>query len=255
MDLKLNRANLSEQVADLLEEEILDKYMFGARLPSEQALAEHYEVSRTIIREALRTLKERGLIDSKTGSGAYVKRPEAQNLSDTMARIIKLDRIDVPSIYEVREILERATVRRAARFVTDEELGEMEATLSDLKNRALPTQRRRDLDFEFHFLIAKASRNPLLALLVETMSNIFKEMIVSGIVLLGGIDDAIVRHQVIMKALRARDVQAADEAMRAHLRQSLDNAERYESGKRAGSVPHEIRPLETGEETMRREDP
>ncbi len=248
MDSKLNRANLSEQVADLLEEEILETYSFGARLPSEQALAERYEVSRTIIREALRTLKERGLIDSKTGSGAYVKRPEAQNLSDTMARIIKLNRIDVPSIYEVREILERATVRRAARLVTDDELVELDETLTKLKNRELEKQQRRDLDFAFHYLIAKASRNPLLELLVETMSNIFKEMIVSGIVLLGGVDDAIMRHQVIMDALHAHDVQAADLAMRAHLRQSLDNAERYEQGKRAGSVPHEIRPLETGEE-------
>ncbi len=248
MDLKLNRANLSEQVADLLEEEILETYSFGARLPSEQALAERYEVSRTIIREALRTLKERGLIDSKTGSGAYVKRPEAQNLSDTMARIIKLDRIDVPSIYEVREILERATVRRAARLVTDGELVELDETLTQLKNRELDQQQRRDLDFTFHYLIAKASRNPLLELLVETMSNIFKEMIVSGIVLSGGVDDAIVRHQVIMDALHAHDVQTADAAMHAHLRQSLDNAERYELGKRAGSVPHEIRPLEAGEE-------
>lgn len=248
MELKLNRANLSEQVADLLEQEIIERHETGSRLPSEQALAERLDVSRTIVREALRTLKERGLIDSKTGSGAYVTRPEAQNLSDTVARIIKLDRIDIPSIYDVREILERAAVLRAVKNATEDELDQMDKTLTDLKDRSLPIEYRRDLDFEFHYLIAKASRNPLLVLLVETMSNIFKEMISSGIFLVGGIDDAIVRHQVIMDALRARDVKAADIGMRDHLRQSLDNANRYEIGKRAGTPPHEIRPLTPGED-------
>ena len=66
-----------EQVADLLEQQILNNYEDGARLPSEQHLAEEYSVSRTIIRESLKLLKERGLIDSKTGSGSYVTRPEA----------------------------------------------------------------------------------------------------------------------------------------------------------------------------------
>ena len=252
MDLKLNRASLSEQVADMLEQEIIEKYPLGARLPSEQALAERYEVSRTIIREAMRTLKERGLIDSKTGSGAYITRPEAQNLSDTVARIIKLNKIDIQSIYDVREILECGAVRRAAAYVTDEELKAMDDTLIDLKDLSLSVDIRRDLDFEFHYLIAKASRNPLLVLLVETMSNVFKEIIASGIFLSGGIDDAIIRHQVILDALRARDVQAADDAMRAHLHQSLDNAEQYELVKRAGIGPHEIRPLETDAREKRR---
>lgn len=226
----LNKAHLYEQVADLLEREIISAHEDGERLPSEQALAERYGVSRTIVREAFKLLKERGLIDSRTGSGAYVTRPEAQNLSDVMARIIRCDGIDIPSIYDVREILECAAVRRAVENATGEQLKAMEATLQQLNDRSLSVERRRDLDFNFHYLIAEASGNPLLVLLVETMSNIFKDNIVSGIFLEGGIDDAIVRHGRIIDALNERDAEKANRAMREHLRQSLENAKHFQRG-------------------------
>ena len=224
----LNKAHLYEQIADLLEREILLAHADGERLPSEQALAERYGVSRTIVREAFKLLKERGLIDSRTGSGAYVTRPEAQNLSDVMARIIRCDGIDTPAIYDVREILECAAVRRAVKRATQAQLSAMEETLKALNDLTLTVERRRDLDFHFHYQIAEASGNRLLVLLVETMSNIFKENIISGIFLEGGIDDAIVRHRRIMDALHQRDPEKATQAMREHLRQSLENAQNYQ---------------------------
>ncbi len=224
----LNKEHLYEQVANLLEQQILSGHADGERLPSEQALAERYGVSRTIVREAFKLLKERGLIDSRTGSGAYVTRPEAQNLSDVMARIIRCDGIDTSSIYYVRGVLECASVRRAVKCASEAQLSAMEAILERLRDRRLDAKERRDLDFDFHYLIAQASGNPLLALLMQTMSNIFKEYISTGIFTQGGIDDAMMRHQRIMDALKARDLDKADRAMREHLDQSLENAKNYQ---------------------------
>ncbi|MDO4549321.1 MAG: GntR family transcriptional regulator, partial [Clostridia bacterium] len=177
MHLGLNKSPLYEQVADRLEGLILADYTSGERLPSEQALAEQTGVSRTIIREAMKLLKERGLIDSKTGSGAFVTKPEAQNISNVMARIIQIEKIDPDSIYEIREVLECAAVRLAVRRATEEDISEMTKTLDALRDRGLDAQTRRNLDFHFHYLIARASRNPLLAILVESMSNVFKDVI------------------------------------------------------------------------------
>ena len=84
------------------------------------------------------------------------------------------------------------------------------------------------MDFDFHYLIAQASGNPLLALLVQAMSNIFKENISTDIFTQGGIDDAMMSHQRIMDALKARDLDKADRAMREHLDQSLENAKNYQ---------------------------
>ncbi len=224
----LNKEHLYEQVANLLEQQILSGHADGERLPSEQALAERYGVSRTIVREAFKLLKERGLIDSRTGSGAYVTRPEAQNLSDVMARIIRCDGIDTSSIYDVRGVLECASVRRAVKCASEAQLAAMEQILKRLRDRTLSVEERRDLDFDFHYLIAQASGNPLLALLVQAMSNIFKENISTGIFTVGGIDDAILRHQRIMVAIRARNPEQAERAMREHLVQSLENVKNYQ---------------------------
>lgn len=242
----IQRAPLYEQLADKLEKEIISEYHEGGRLPSEQQLAEKYAISRTIVREALKLLKERGLIDSRTGSGAFITRPEAQNLADVMARIIRVDDIDADSIYDVREILESAAVRRAVRRATEAELDEMATYLDRLRVRTLETDERRDLDFAFHLAIARASRNPLLCTLVETMSNVFKDVITAGIFVQGGIDDGILRHQAIMDALRARDENLAALKVHEHLYYSRQNLTAYEAQRHPNDCvrrePHEITP-------------
>ena len=219
--------NLYEQIADRLEREIVSLYTLGERLPSEQHLAESYQVSRTVMREAMKLLKERGLIDSRTGSGAYITHPEAQHISDMLARIIKLNDISFHDIYHFRSILEVAAVRRAVEKVTDAELEEMEALLLGLKDLSLDISARRDADFAFHMAIARASRNQLLVLMVETMSNVFKEVITAGIFTKGGIGDAIKRHQKILDALKKRDADYAAYTMYSHLHHSEMNMSAY----------------------------
>lgn len=228
----LNKAHLYEQVADELEKEIMSLYRGGGRLPSEQELAEKFQVSRSIIRESMKLLKERGLIDSRAGSGAYMTKPEAANLASTMSRIIKLNNeIDYNAIYDVRILLEVEAARQSAQRATAEQLAAMQACLDRLKDRTITVEQRRDSDFAFHYQIAVASGNPLLAMLVETMSYVFKEMIKTGIFIVGGIDDAIVRHERIMAALLARDPAGSEAAMRGHLEKSRQNVAEYQNAK------------------------
>jgi len=224
---KTNQASkLSEQIADRLEEEIINRGTVGERLPSEQQLAEKFEASRTVVREALKILRARGLIDSRTGSGAYITRHDVQDLSHMLSRIILMDEdIDYNSIYDVRICLETAAARSAVVHADEYDLGELDDVLARLRNYNLGVLERRDLDFQFHQMLARSSHNPLLALLVETMANVFKDVIKSGIFVQGGIDDAIVRHQRIMDALHARNADLADEMMREHLEQSRENYE------------------------------
>ena len=222
------RSKLSEQIADLLEEEILTGGRIGERLPSEQQLAERFEASRTVVREALKILRARGLIDSRTGSGAYTTRPDVQDLSHMLSRIILMDKqIDHRSIYDVRICLETAAARSAAVHADQYDLDQLQEILDRLKNYNLGVLERRDLDFGFHQALAQFSRNPLLALLVEAMANVFKDVIKIGIFIEGGIDDAILRHQRIMDALKKHDPDLAEQMMFEHLDQSRKNYESY----------------------------
>jgi len=223
----LQKAHLYEQVADLLEQQILSNHEDGRRLPSEQQLAAQYQVSRPIIRESLKLLKERGLIDSKTGSGAYATRPEAQNIADVVYRIIKMDRIDYVSVFDMRTILETEAACRAARYVTDSELEKMKNLLEQLKKPQLSPEERSEYDFSFHYLISKSSRNPLLAVMTEAISAVCREIIRKAFLVQGGVDDSIVRHDRIFQTLQNHDEKAAGEAIVDHLKKSEQNYKEY----------------------------
>ena len=227
----VSKISLYERVADLLEERILsDGYEYEKKLPSEQALAEQYCVSRTVIREALKLLKERGLVDSRNGMGSYVTKPAAENLADVIYRMAVLDKISYAEIYGVRKILEIAACREAAAAVKKEELMQMGEYLERLKDRSISVKERRELDYNFHAAIAEASGNRLLGILVRTTRNVFIAMIEKGIFTEGGIEDAILRHDRIMQALVNHDPAAAETAMQEHLDQSYENVVKYMSG-------------------------
>lgn len=225
--LAVSRVNLYEQIADKLEELILSAEYIDEKLPSEQALAEQFAVSRNVVREALKILKERGLIESRNGTGSYITKPEAANLSDVISRMVVMDNIDYCAIYDVRIILETAACRSAAERVTTGQLMQMEELLERLKDRTMTVKERRETDFAFHEAIAEATGNPLLAVLIRAMKNVFIEMIEKGIFMTGGIDDAIMRHARIMDALRVHDPQEAEAAMFDHLQFSKKNVEQY----------------------------
>lgn len=217
---ELKRTLLYEQVADMLERAIVCNHFEGERLPSEQHLAEKYNVSRTVVREALKLLRERGLIDSKTGSGAYITRPEEQNLSDVIARIIRTSKIDYGDVYDVRSILETVAARRAALHVTEKELEEMEEYLKKTRDLNLSAKERAEYDYQFHYMIAKASRNLLLVMLAGALGLVFKEVIELSSDMEGSMDDGIRRHKEILDALRLRDAELAEHMMYGHIYQS-----------------------------------
>ncbi len=224
---RLTTPRLYEQVADLMEREIIARRMEGEELPGEQALAGRFHVSRASIREAMKLLRERGLVDSRRGSVSLITKPEAGNLSAMVSRIIRMDDIGYNDIYDVRIIMESEAARLAALRASQEDLAAMRRQLITLEDRSIPAVLRRDTDFDFHLRIARAAGNRLLVLLVETMSNVFKEMINAGIFVLGGIDDAIVRHEKIYQALARRSPDAAQTAMLEHLEQSRHHVAVY----------------------------
>ena len=216
-----SRHTLYEQVADLLESRIVSgEYPYGSRLPSEQALCEISGVSRTIVREALKLLKERGLIETRTGSGAYVTRPEARNISDVVARIINIDGIYYEDVFNVRATLEIESAGLAAVNAKPDLMEELRSVNRSMLDPGLTVAERAERDFSFHYLMAKASGNPLLALLVEAIGGICRGMIERTNLLTDSADDGFYRHGRICDALETHDPKAAREAARDHLEES-----------------------------------
>lgn len=226
------RVNLYEQIADYIEKKILlgddPSFSEGEKLPPEQDLANHFGVSRNVIRESIKLLKERGLVDPRNGVGAYVTRPDESKISTMMYRYILLRDVNPDAIYDVRTLLEPACARMAAAHVTDEELQHMEKLLAHMEDRSIAIKERRETDFAFHVEIARCTRNAMMEMLVIAMKDIIIAMMEKGIMVYGGIDDASFHHKRILDALKARDPQLAEEMMRAHVEQSRMQVKKYD---------------------------
>lgn len=225
---EVTRTNLYEQIADRLKEIIITEHIKeNEKLPSEQTLAEQFGVSRNVIREALKVLKERGLVELRNGMGCYVKKPEASNLSNIISCMVAMENIDFKDIYDIRIILEIASAEIAATKVTKAQLKYMKQLLDRLNDRSITIKERRECDLNFHIAIAEATGNALLVIFIQTMKNLFIDMIEKGIFIEGGIADASLRHQRILDALQQKDPRLAKNMMYEHLAASRDNVENF----------------------------
>ncbi|MBI9094803.1 MAG: FadR family transcriptional regulator [Sphaerochaeta sp.] len=229
-DFSLSRTNLSQQVADHLEQVILSSptSRISEKLPSEMKLAKQYNVSRPIIREAMKLLQERGLLTLKNGSGAYITRPETDTVMNAVSRIMQADKISAEELTQMRGILELSSIDLAVQKITDEQLQEMKVIITTFSDTTLPLKKRVSLDEAFHIAIAQASGNNLMVMFITVLTSLLRDYMGKGVLVDGGVVDGIKRHQEIFSALENRDSQAAHQAMVDHLRVSSENVKEFD---------------------------
>ena len=227
----INKTNFYEQIADTLEQAIIKSEKKTEKLPSEQDLSKRFAVSRTVIREALKVLKERGLIQSRNGEGSYISKPKTDTVSSAVNRIIMMDQISSDHLHGMRVILETAGCRLAAINARPEDIEYMEFTLMQMETKPLSTENRIKYDSDFHITIAKASGNELLRMFVEVMTIVLKEYMIKGFP--GGplsIKKTLAQHAKILEAIKNRNPDDAEEAIRSHLTAARENVRKYEKG-------------------------
>jgi GntR family transcriptional repressor for pyruvate dehydrogenase complex len=225
---EVKRTNLYEQVADELERAILETGLVSGdddKLPSEQALAAKFGVSRTVIREALKLVKERGLIAQRTGEGSYITKPSPAAISSVVNRMILMDNISDDELVAVRSILEVASCRLAATNAEDSDIERMTSILETMKGYCVDNEAIIRMDTDFHIAIAVASKNKLLAILIEAMAVLIRKFIRKSAYAPGAKQDGMMRHSVILDALKTKNPDAAEAAILNHLEVSRQNVE------------------------------
>lgn len=225
MSIITQRGNLAEIVASQLSERIdAGVYAPGDKLPSSAQLCEEFGVSRTVIREAVASLKVGGRVTARQGAGVFVSERETRPLSFEVTRID--DVRSAMQILELRLGVEIQSVALAASRRTPEALAEI-ARAYDFMDRldSQDAEAEAKADFEFHLAIAKATRNPHFPRFLEAvMSEISFDLVLKRRSLFGG--KAYVRkvnkeHASILAAITQGDVKAARTAMTQHLEESL----------------------------------
>ncbi len=222
----LERTRLSDTVyAALLDGIVGGNYAVGDRLPPENRLAQHFSVSRPVVREALRRLQSDGIIVSRQGSGTYVQRSPARQVT-ALATSRKLR--DVLQGFEVRLSLEELAARLAARHRKERDLLEMERASEALRLAfASPVSREAEMeaDFAFHRAIVVASGNQLLLDLLDSVAERLKAGMHMTLSLTSEASEqrrarVLDEHDRVLKAIRVGDPDSAAIAMRYHVDQA-----------------------------------
>ena len=221
LDLEIKKTNLYETVAEKLEQMILDDQLkIGEKLPSEQTLGEKFGVSRNIVRESIKILKERGLINVKTGDGAYIVKPKTGILGDMVNRIVAIGDTSFQEVYELRFALEVDACGLAAERVTDEEIAALECIIAQMQENIDDVVQWVSLDWEFHSQIAKATHNPLFRSFIKPLAGTFIDMSKQGYSVKGACKEGIKGHKLITEAIKNRDSKSARKEMMEHLKRS-----------------------------------
>lgn len=217
----IRQPSLSDQVTDQLLELIAQgKLKPGEKLPSERELAENFGVSRTVVREAVRSLTAKGLLEVNAGSGMTVRKPTASSISDHFKLLLRLNSDGDPLeyIFDVRHVLEVEIAGQAAEKATPEDIQEMERHLQLMAQSHDKLEQAATADVEFHAALARATQNPLFAILLSSISGIMLEVRRLGFTLTGAPEQILDEHARILERVRAGDAAGARQTMSDHLK-------------------------------------
>ncbi len=226
---------LFEQVVGQLQTLIIEGQLQpGDKLPSEAELSAKHGVSRSVVREALRILESKGLIEVKSGTGAFVASPQASFSAASEAIEWLVNRRDsLLHLLQVRESVEGLTASLAASLAPAHVLQELEQVVQrqrELARSPANLDKQIELDVRFHTLIAKSSGNAIAEEIVARIVPAFCESNRAVLYLShGNMKKTLQEHHQILQALAARDPAKAEAVIRAHIARVRGEIEKLQS--------------------------
>jgi GntR family transcriptional repressor for pyruvate dehydrogenase complex len=220
----ISRQSLSSTVQEQIEQAIREgKLPTGEKLPTEMELCDNFGVSRTVMREALRGLSAKGLISIEKGRGTFVKVVSASSVTDPMHMYLTMNyKSDYAlDVVHARQAIEPSIAAMAAAHRTEEELRLLQDNYRRLTEWKEDHHLLANLDGEFHLLVAKASDNPIMPLVIEPIHRLMPKikMAVYGVVK-DAHASAVEYHGKIVQAIEAKDEEGARHWMAEHLKQA-----------------------------------
>lgn len=223
-------SRLYEQIVEQIQQSVLSGALKpGDQLPPERELAERFGVSRTAVREAIKTLREKGLVEAYAGRGTFITDVSSQPVRDSLARIAKIAQGEdgFAHLVEVREILEPEIAARAAARAEERDLTALRDAVAAMDAAIDDPVAFIEGDLDFHLALAEAARNPLILTLIDSIVGLLREQRTRIFFVSGGPDRGQGHHRRILEAIERRDVAAARDAMRAHLEQVRDDSDAH----------------------------
>ncbi len=214
----ISRNKVYQEVARQLERHILEELKPGDLLPPERQLVGLLGVSRGSVRDAIRSLELKGLLEPRQGIGTVVCDPGVTT-GDSLAKALLDKRQMVAELIDVRKMIEPHVAARAALHASDEDLAEMQDILARQGAKVRRGEAATEEDTEFHYAMALASRNRAIVKVMENLMDVLRETREKSSQAKGRPQKSLAGHRRILAALKRHDAAAAEAAVDRHLQE------------------------------------
>jgi DNA-binding FadR family transcriptional regulator len=214
----LSRATLPQEIVKALTDLIMKRvWKPGDLIPSEKELAVRFQVGRSTIREAVKSLVVLGILEARAGEGSFVREPTSELLSGGFRWGLLLSEGNLDDFVDVRVLIEVECARRAAANRTDELISQLRATIEDMRSEPMDHALFMESDTRFHLAIAHAARNPIFETVGSTIQSIVRIWYPKTYYIPETKGRTIGEHCAIADGVASGDMDSAGQAMRAHL--------------------------------------
>lgn len=226
MYLPIQSERLYEQIVNQIELRIeAGALRVGDQLPSERELAEQFGVSRTAVREAVKALRQKGLLEIRPGRGTFITNGTSDTVRNSLGMLMKIGITKGSGdLVEVREILEPEIAALAATRMTDECISAMQEAVNIMDTALDNVDVFVEADLDFHLALAEGTQNLIIPILMDSIIDLLREQRKRTGLTNGGLQRGQIHHKKILDAVTRRDAQAARQAMQDHLKQVREDS-------------------------------
>ena len=194
-----------------------DRLHSGDQLPSERELAEVFNVSRSSVREALRSLETQGYLESRQGDGTYIARQPVESLVSPLATVIFTEKDGQMELFEMRRLIEPQLAFLAAERATPEEIVMLGKALELQEEAFAKGESGTEVDKTFHYILAKAAKNKVILRIIDNIMDLLAESRDKYLQVQGRSEKSLARHREVLEAIRSGDKELAARVMVNHL--------------------------------------
>ena len=225
----IQSSRLYEQIVQQIEESVMSGALKeGDKLPAERELALQFGVSRTAVREAIKALQEKGLVEALPGRGTFITSitsGKSNQMRQSVDRILRGGQSNGTAwLVELREIVEPEIAALAAVRADKEAIASMREALAAMKEAMQDSATYIEADLDFHLELADAAGNPIILSLIDSIVGALRDQRTHTFFVKDGPARGQFHHERILNAVESRNPSAAREAMHAHMRQVREDS-------------------------------
>jgi GntR family transcriptional repressor for pyruvate dehydrogenase complex len=220
-------SRLYQQIVEQIEQSIRTGQLKpGDQLPAERDLAERFGVSRTAVREAVKALCEKGLVEALPGRGTFVIDATSQVIKQSLDLLINISTPEgLAHLEDVREIFEPEIAARAAIRAEPKQLAAMREAIEAMDRSLDDADAYIEADLDFHLALAEAAQNPLVLTLIDSIVGLLRAQRTRVFHAADGPARGQHHHRRLLHAVERHDPEAARTAMQAHLEQVREDSQ------------------------------